>query len=328
MSASRPRPAYQLMKFDSDAANLEFKSFRSLDYRSRWLWMAGLVVAGLAAQAAFLSPWPGVPFLIGAVVLSWVVGFDAKVDRRSFHHDQAWETVPFERIAEIEKLDRKVQRWDASALDVSGCGAVVFLVVGAACVAAWALLREVVGPSVGAIVAVDAGLLLLPQWFSGMRGAFRQPDLMIKVEHVREVVRRAGPSIAKHGTLKAILLMSGKDESRVPIDLKIAVVPEDAPEGFHGVQGQVVLNRVQGKPHPYFYCVVVAKEGSDLLRVAESVPKPAGILDEWKRENGVDVSVIRQRTTRTSGYHTKPARSAEILATALEVASRFVESVR
>ena len=43
---------------------------------------AVLVAVGMIAQVAFLSVWPGVPFLAVAVALSWVVGFDNKLDRK------------------------------------------------------------------------------------------------------------------------------------------------------------------------------------------------------------------------------------------------------
>jgi hypothetical protein len=52
-----------------------------------------------------------------------------------------------------------------------------------------------------------------------------------------------------------------------------------------------------------------------------------GIILETKTQKGVDVAIIRQHTTKTSGYHTKPATSTLILRMALRVTQRHLEAV-
>jgi hypothetical protein len=47
-----------------------------------------------------------------------------------------------------------------------------------------------------------------------------------------------------------------------------------------------------------------------------------GFTKEFKYEGEVEVMVLRQETTKTSGYHTKPAVANEILNEGLDLAER------
>lgn len=120
--------------------------------------------------------------------------------------------------------------------------------------------------------------------------------------------------------------MSGQGDKPIPVDVRLTVSVPDAPPEFLGLQIQVVLNHVQGTPYPYLYAVVVAKENEGLLPVFGRIQPPKGVIHERKTQEDVDVAIIRQHTTRTSGYHTKPAKSAKIIANAVEVAQAFLDS--
>lgn len=300
---------------------LRFSLFKGASYRRRLLIVGLLAAAGLVLQIVFFSFWAGAPFLVAAVVGSWVVGLDSQLDKRSFHHDIAWETAPFDRVATILRLDRAGRRWDFSLLDISnptGCGVFVALMAGAF---ALVLLAEAqAGRSAAMIVGGDFVLLILAQWFSGMRSRYRQADLVIKAEHVLAVMRTMREEVEREGELRAQLRMGGRDEKRAPSDLKISVHYPKAPAHFLGVQAQIVLNRVQGRPYPYFYAVVVTRLGHGLFAAARSVALPPGVILETKTQKDVDVAIVRQHTTRTSGYHTKPNVSCRILRTALAIA--------
>jgi len=295
---------------------LEFQLLRRLAYGPRMVLAATLTAVGLGWQVYSVSFWPGGFFLLAAVLLGWVVGFDNRVDKRAFHHDVAWEPAPLDRLRKIRDLDRSSRRWDSSALDASNPFGFVMFLFAAMGIGVAALASGVAaGARVAPIVAGDGALLLLSQWFSGMRFRFRQPDLMIKVEHALAVM-----GVDPRGEPSVLLRMQGKDEARIPTDLKLAVRYEDAPPHFLGVQAQIVLNRVQGAAYPYFYAVVVSREGHGLLADAARVTLPQGVILETKTEDGVDVAVVRQYTTKTSGYHTKPATSRKILSAALDIA--------
>ena len=302
---------------------VQFAVAKSMRYRARLAWVVGLFLAGVALQAAFLSFLPGLPFVVASVVLSWVVGFDNRLDRRGLPRSPTWESVPFEKVVEIVRLDAAMRRWDASAIDLTCPGGFATWTLAAAAVACATLLAgAVVAPAAAAIVAVDGAAVLL-QWFSGMRTLERRPDLVLKAEHVAAVVAGArAPIEAGGGKLKAQLQMVGHPDARGPEDVRI-VVDLGTPERMLLVQGQVVLNRVQGRPYPYFYAVVVAPRGAGLCAATQKCVEPTELLVETSAEKDVDIVVVRQRTTKTSGYHTPPAVGAAVLATALALAREF-----
>jgi hypothetical protein len=65
--------------------------------------------------------------------------------------------------------------------------------------------------------------------------------------------------------------------------------------------------------------VAVAKPEMGLLEKPVPIP-PRKIVIEPKHQGEMDVLVIRQETTKNSGYHTKDKAASYIFAYALEVA--------
>ena len=322
--------ARAVVRAEREEPVLEFLLAKSLGYRARMAWTVALVAVGFALQVAFLSPFHGLPFLLAAVLLAWVVGFDNQLDRRGLAVGTAWRTVPFEKVREIVDLDRRMRRWDESAVDFTnptGCGllAVAAVAVGLAALAVTALAS----PSLGAVVAVDGAVLVLLQWFSGMRTLDRRPDLVLRARHLTQVASAAGPEIERLGAeLRGQLRLAGSADALHPEDVRMVVRFPASPRGFLGVQGQVVLNRVQGTPHPYFYAVVIAPRGSGLLD-ALGPPEPfRGVVLEPQEAEDVDLVVVRQLTTKTSGYHTGRDASVAILERALALAAPYARVQR
>lgn len=315
---------------ESEEPVLQFAFAKRMLYRTRMTWVAVLVAVGMIAQVAFLNVLPGVPFLAVAVALSWVVGFDNKLDRRGLEADATWCRTPFARVQSIVRLDRDMQRWDESAVDVSSPAGCALFVLAAAAVAGLTMASAVAfGLAVAAIVAVDGAVLVALQWFSGMRTISRKPDLVLKVKHLTDVVGAEQKSIDAAGTLHGQLLLTEHDAGAAPEDARILIDVNDPPGKMLAVQGQVVLNRVQGKPYPYFYCVALAERGSGLATFAERLaPGGDGTTIEVKPADDVDVVVVRQTTSETSGYHTKPDVSRRLLLTALDIATGFRDGRR
>lgn len=309
----------------SDAPVLEFAVAKRLAYRTRMRWVAALVAVGLLLQVVFVSVLPGIPFLAVAVALAWVVGFDNAVDHRGLEVDRAWRRVPFERVEAILDLDRDMRRWDSSVLDVSslaGCG--TLLLTGTLCGLATLVSALTLGFGVAAIIGFDAAVLVLLQWLSGMRSVHRRPDLVLKARHLVDVVRRTREDVEAAGSLRAQMLLAGAEDGRAPEDVRLLVEITDPPGRLLSVQGQVVLNRVQGTPYPYFYAVVVGDPGRGLAALGQRLaPGGSGTTIEAHHQADVDVVVVRQTTTRTSGYHTKPKVSAQLLTTALGIATTY-----
>ena len=109
-------------------------------------------------------------------------------------------------------------------------------------------------------------------------------------------------------------------KGEVPRDVKAVVRFAKGPEEFLGLQMQIAINSVQGKDYPYFYCVLVAKENLGQFVENHLDAPPGGIVLEPKYQDGVYVAVMRQATTKNSGYHTDLKAAAKIFGYALKQA--------
>jgi hypothetical protein len=130
-----------------------------------------------------------------------------------------------------------------------------------------------------------------------------------------------------------------KGEGEIPTDVQLKVRFKDMPKSYYGLQAQVNINDVQGRSYPYFYCVLVAEKRVNLWPFWEEVqemrksarPKERKalffgliklerpserIVVEHQKQREVEVLVIRQRTTKTSGYHVSGEMALEIFRTA------------
>ncbi len=81
---------------------------------------------------------------------------------------------------------------------------------------------------------------------------------------------------------------------------------------------QVNINRVKGSDYPYLYCVLVARPALKLPKqIRTDAPSNITIETDAKAAD-VHVVVIRQKTTKTSGYHTNDAACRVIFQYALD----------
>jgi hypothetical protein len=175
------------------------------------------------------------------------------------------------------------------------------------------------------ILAVDGLVLLVPHWLTGVRRILTRPRLMIKVDTIQRLLANLGPKLDRH-RVDLMMLLDGA-ETRIPVDLKFKVDLEDHHPDFLGLYGQVVLNEVQGRSYPYFYVVLVARKGFGLKQAYDDYRAPGGITREFKVQRDVEVFIIRQHTTKTSGYHTRPGTATKILWEGLEVAEKVAGGV-
>ena len=127
--------------------------------------------------------------------------------------------------------------------------------------------------------------------------------------------------------VQPMFLTSGKEGDRVPLAARVFVRLPDARKDFLGVQFQVALNDVQGTKFPYLYAVIIARHSFGLDSKKVRLNKERGrtkLTVERNRESDVDVIVIRQHTTKKSGYHTKDAAIRDIVRTAWHAVSDMV----
>jgi hypothetical protein len=288
----------------------------SLGYRARLVVSFALVATGFVIQALSQSLMPGVlPLVVGNLLLL-VKGYDNRVAVRKFDPHREWQPVGMEKLAELVELHRKMRRWDRSALDLTNpLGVIVLLFVALPIVVGIGMV-----PGIPAFLAIDAALLLGPHWVTGTRSILVRPTLLVRVQATQAVLESARDALRRYSVQLLMLLPGGA--ARIPEDVKFRVDLADRDKDFLGLYGQVVINDVQGTSYPYFYVVLVAKQGFGLGTVYREYAPPRNIVKELNTEREVEVLVIRQRTTKTSGYHTKPAAAEEILRQGLALAER------
>jgi len=303
--------------------SVRFHFVKNLPYNTRVSLAVLLLVAGFAVQIYFMKTLYGAPLLFIGICLVLVKGYDSRLRIKGFIQDPNWKTVPIEKIREIDGLRKKNIHWDRDALDISSWLGVLSLILigGAALIGAFFLGKFAKDTRVTSILAVDIAIIMLPLWFSGMRFIMKQPNLAIKVKMIlwlHDVFR----GIKKEGEefRPALLLSRGNDEKTIPDDVRFSVALPDSPEGFYGLQAQVNLNVVQGTSYPYFYCVLAAKRGFGLSQYREQIKLAKNIICEYQEDTRAEVLVIRQFTTRKSGYHTKERQCVDILTNSLEAA--------
>jgi hypothetical protein len=249
-------------------------------------------------------------------LLFLVRGFDNRVDFGRFEPDAQWERVELGKMEQLLNHDRRMSRWDRSALDVTnGLGVVVLLLLALPLVLLAANTQGQLR-----VLALDALVLLVPHWLTGTRSVMRQPNLILKAKLVRDLLDTAAPSLAG---LKPELLLLLQGNLKIPADLKLKMAFEGQAPDFLGLYGQVVINRVQGKPFPYFYVVLVARPNAGLRELERQYHAPDNLVAEFKVQPDVEVLVLRQHTTKTSGYHTKPDTMRQILAEGVQLARQI-----
>jgi len=299
-----------------DRGLVVFHVLPSISYGTRMAVSFALMALGLAAQAVTGAVWPWLLLLAAGNLLLLVRGYDNRVDAGKYDPAAEWGRVDIRRLDDLARLDREMRAWDRSALDVTNPagGALFVLVAGTMGVAAvW------VG-SVARILVIDAMILMLPHWLTGVRSILVKPRLMVRVDFMKSLLLRCEESLGEH-TVNLLMMFRGS-ATKIPEDIKIRVDIRGRREGFLGLYGQIVINEVQGSSYPYFYVVLVARRGFGLIEFEETYTPLQGMVSEAKTEGEVEVLVIRQTTTKTSGYHTSVGKAAGILLEGLDVAGK------
>jgi len=165
-----------------------------------------------------------------------------------------------------------------------------------------------------------------PFWITGTRSILKNDKLVIKAKMmlaIEELFAASGKGEGEDFQYQLQVSESKDEKAQVPSDVKAILLFHNASPDFLGLQMQISINSVQGSDFPYFYCVLVAKpEFGGFHQCLKTGPR--GITVEVSSEKGADVCVIRQATTKNSGYHTKPRDAANIFQHALAQARRLL----
>lgn len=305
-----------------------FWLWNTLKYPVRLLISVGCIVAGFGLQSLIalsrpspnllLAVLPGAALMAFGNLLLLVRGYNTRVKLGKFSAEAGWERVDDDKLREVEELTRRMRKWDRSFIDISNArGVLPFLLLLAGVVFAgmYAVSEHDVFVM---ILAVDVGVLLLPHWVTGLRSIMTLPNLLLKANLTRRLLEDVGGLLRQHQVEYFMLLKGG--DTKLPDDVKFRIKIQGQHPDFLGFYGQIVTNNVSGTPYPYFYVVLVARQGFGLQRSFEQYQAPRNIVKEYNEEGDVEVFVIRQHTTRTSGYHTKYKDVRRIFLEGLEVA--------
>jgi hypothetical protein len=306
--------------------SVRFLVLKGLSYSTRMLLYFLLIAVGFGIQLLMLTVWPGALLLVCATTLNLVIGYDSRVRLKTFDLDSNWTEVDMDRIHQVEKLDARITKWDADSLDISNAqGALMFFVSIAGIIILSLLSGAISGQfAVGVIIFTDAIILVLPLWFNGIRQILKQNNLRVKIGIVTELERFFQTAKQDGETFKpGLLLARDKTGKSVPTDTRFTIRFNDMPADFYGIQAQININLVQGSSYPYFYCVIPAKKGYGLKQYISSIPKRPKVTIEFQEDQSAEVIVIRQTTTKQSGYHTKSPICRSILEVTL-IAARMI----
>lgn len=307
---------------------VQFYLAKALPYRKRLSIAFSLMAAGLLLQMFSSAPsltWLGVGGVVAGVVMLLVKGYQNKPKGLETKAAE-WKTVSRQEVERIIEINEQQRRWDQSAVDITcgrGCGVLILATV------VFMILNGVVSsisPGLGGLLFINGAVMLLPFWLTGVRFILKNDSLIVKTR----ILLRMDDSLnldKRDGEEFQFQIQTSKakgQDGEVPADIKAILLFHNGPPSFLGLQMQVAINEVQGNSYPYFYCVLVARtEFRGLSKQALSATPPDVIL-ESKRENEVDIVVIRQYTTRTSGYHTKDKTINAIFFYALEQARQVI----
>lgn len=331
---------------------LQFYLFPSLDYELRLAWAGGLLLVGFAVQIIWFSRASALflicslPVLLAATVLLLVRGYDLTPGHSLTGGN--WEKTTRERFRHVSALEQQVRTWDETLLDITCTSGCVTLVMLVALIAGIALVlnRSVYPHTWGTLFAMDSAVLLLPHWITGTRRGWRPVALRQQLEALNAALQEVDAFTEPPCQVQPMFEMTGEGERRTPVAARVFIRFPDGPEDFLGLQLQVSLNDVQGTKYPYLYAVIVARNSFDLLdthldRIRSSLSEDdasssgllrfLGVSDssftvEGSSESEVEVIVIRQTTTKKTGYHTDAAACRRIAQAAWQSVTQILEA--
>jgi len=281
-----------------------FHVWKSLTYQVRLMLSIFLIIVGFVLQYFSLNAIPGIIFVFIGNLFLLVKGYDNRIKLGGYSHDAEWVKTDKEQFDNIININRKARKWDVSAFDItSGKGVVLFIlsiIVLIIILAADLFSSE----ELSLILITNIAVLLYPHWFTGVKRITTTPKLVNKIILFKAMLNSFADSLTED-EIEYLIFVKGK-EQKFPSDTKLKIKFKNQPEDFLGMYSQVSLNNVQGKDYPYFYVVLVAKEGFGLSKYFQSITTSSNVIKEQSEQDGVEIIVIRQYTTKTSGYHTKP----------------------
>ena len=304
---------------------IKFSIAKSMPYNTRLVSIILILVTGFLVQILLNRFILGIPMgamlLLAASLLGVVKGYTNIPEKQS--NKKEWRAGDKEQLEKIVAVSNKTKTWDQSMIDITcGRGFLMLLAVAVFFAILFIILCGCGYPLLGFLVVVDGVVLLFPHWVTGVRRILTNDKLVVKVQNLLYVYSIWEKMKDKDEAMNVQIEIAKAEKGEIPTDAKLILQKPSLGSSFYGLQIQVVLNNVQGNDFPYLYCVLVAKnefgmrEKIESSKSAEPPEKPASFLislisipvpkitTEWKDEGEMDIVVMRQETSKTSGYHT------------------------
>lgn len=299
---------------------LQFYLVPSWTYGRRLAVAGALILVGLVIQLAWQPDSPTVvllvtmPVIFAGVLLLLNRGFDTKPPE--VRSTDEWEKTTLDRFREVRELEKKTRSWDETVVDLTCATGVIVLIVIALVtwgVYVW-LLDDMHTQRWAPIFLADTITMILPLWITGTRRGWKPETLRQQVDALQVALDTIALYSEPACQIQPMFEMAGT-KRKTPLAARVFVRFPDGPEDYYGLQFQVALNNVQGTKYPYLYAVLVARKSFKLIeRFCDPFSRIAdkNLIIETSIEQDVDVLVIRQKTTKTKGYHTKPPAVRQI----------------
>ncbi|PKP02347.1 MAG: hypothetical protein CVU11_12220 [Bacteroidetes bacterium HGW-Bacteroidetes-6] len=280
-----------------------------------------LVAGGIGAQFFLQMFVPGCFLVLAGSVLMFTKGIDKRIFPGRYNQNADWKKSTREQVESIVKMDRKLKIWDRSAFEISSClGIFVFILI-----LVFSLYLFIIGDDSYrkelSYIGGNILMLFIPHFFSGLKKYDTSNKVVIYAKEclkASDIIHEQKPD-AEISYL-TLLAPAKKIDATFPKEVKLKIMVPNAPDDFMGIYGQLSLNSVGSNIYPYFYTVIIYKEGAKLQNKAKGLKRLyQAVIVEFTSEAGVEVMVIRQATTKTSGYNTNTKAVIKIIEETLNI---------
>lgn len=302
-----------------------FHIWKSLPYTTRLGLSIFLILIGFVIQYYSYTAFPGVLFVLAGNLLLLVKGYDNRIKLAGYKAAAEWVKTDKEQLDNIVELNKKAKQWDISATDISNpLGIALFILTIFVIIILYFYGIGTYNPGIE-IVAANIAFLLFPHWFTGIKRITTTPKLINKISLYHRLMKNFSETLV-NDNVSYMMWVKGEEE-KLPSDVKMKVEFDSQPKEFLGMYAQVSMNDVQGKAYPYFYVVLVAKPELQILnKYFQSVSVPKKVIKESSRADGVEIIIIRQYTTKQSGYHTNSKAIKAIFETGIQTARHIINT--
>jgi len=283
-----------------------------------------LIFIGYLFQITSRNILAGLPFIFFCVILNLIRNFSLK---RIQPLKMEWKEVTPERIEQVYQHCQRLKKIQGGNWGCVIFFIAIFFVVFFGLPLLEFLARTFIKDSESsfAIIAliIDSLIIFAGLLFCGRRSVWIPNNLDVKIPIIKRVLNH--PVFIKDPTIKIIpyLEIGETKQGSFPNDTRILIRFKDAPEDFIGLQFQISINDVQGKKYPYCYSVVIAKKSFSLFQKFKPVSLPRLTIERETSED-VEVIIIRQTTTKNSGYHTNESTQDYILTNSINIVKSLI----